>query len=106
MSVEILKSLITFIEAIMTVLLIPAVLLDLFSLYLGIRRNLREHSPSGVPGLSLLVYIGFIYFHDLPGGANGDRLLQLLLAIVFHVMCQFGIPMFHRWLMERFGPSR
>ena len=64
-----------------------AVLLDLNALYCGIRRNVRGHGPSGVPILSLLIYIGICQYRQ--------RFLDLLWMGLFYALCHTIIPLVH-----------
>ncbi len=70
-----------------------AVLLDLHALYCGIRRNVKGSGPSGVPVLSLVVYVVICQWRQ--------RLLDLVWLAAFHVACQLLIPLGHRWLLAR-----
>ncbi|MEK7474410.1 MAG: hypothetical protein AAB152_02145 [Candidatus Coatesbacteria bacterium] len=64
-----------------------AVLLDLHALYCGIRRNLRGHGPSGIPVLSLIVYVAICQYRQ--------RFVDLLWLVLFHALCQYLIPYLH-----------
>jgi hypothetical protein len=83
--------------------LLLAILLDVLSLAMACRKVIRGHGPSGIPGLSWLIYVGWInleQFHrDHP---SGWPLQAFLLATVFHMMCQFGVPaVYSRWFSRR-----
>ena len=72
---------------------VVAIWLDLHALYCGIRRNLRGHGPSGVPIVSLLIYIGICQYRH--------RFLDLLWMGIFYALCHIIIPLVHGRLLGR-----
>ena len=70
-----------------------AVLLDLHALWCGIRRNVRGTGPSGIPVISLLVYVVICQYRQ--------RLLDLAWFVLFYALCHFVIPFLHARLLSR-----
>lgn len=78
-------------------LLIAAVLTDLLSLALGVRRVVKGHGPSGIPILPWLVYYFLTeWLHQ--SFIFGSPLRAIIAFTIFHVLCQYLIP-----LALRFG---
>lgn len=72
-------------------LLITAVVWDLSSMILNVRRAIKGRGASGVPVISWLVYIVLvewkkqIFFFTSAGQAG-------VVLTVFHILCHFGVP--------------
>ncbi|MCX5797407.1 MAG: hypothetical protein NTY77_18100 [Elusimicrobia bacterium] len=64
------------------------VLLDLWSLYAWLKRNRLGQGPSGVAGASWFLYFSYCVWR---------RSFLLLVGLtVFHVSCQYLVPLLHR----------
>lgn len=70
-----------------------AVLLDLHALRCELRRNVRGSGPSGVPVVSLLIYLAICQWRQ--------SWADFLLLAIFYGLCHFGIPAVHRRLLAR-----
>ena len=87
------------------------VILDLFTLYLCINRNVRGRGASGIPVISLFLYWWMAVFSSVPVPFRGGqglsatilyRLLNIVVMTAFHLLCQFVLPQLHRqWLARR-----
>jgi hypothetical protein len=77
-------------------------LLDLFTVYRNARRLRVEHSPSGIPVLSLILYL--FALQASPEGSLFFGPWQDLFFVVFlHVIFQFVIPLFDCWILRKLG---
>ena len=76
-------------------ILLAAVAGDFVSLVLTVRRAVRGHGASGVPGISWLIYVALLewrkeIFFFASVGQVGAALTG------FHVLCHFAVP----WTIE------
>jgi hypothetical protein len=69
-------------------LILSGIALDLLSLFLGIRRILRN-GPSGVPVVPLLLYFFGTFVLSMGHSSIAVRLFGVL--VVVHILCQFVI---------------
>lgn len=82
-------------------LLVIALGIDLFSLFLNLRRAIVGHGASGVPFISLYIYfaltewMGQLFFFDSPGHA-------FVFLAVFHLFCHLIMPIALH-IRKRFG---
>ena len=85
------------------IVLTPFVLLDLLSLYLTLAHIIKGHGASGVPVVSLLIYVSYVacaVATDTISQGSGIRIIALL--TIFHALCHYGIPV----LLLKFLKSR
>lgn len=76
-------------------ILLAAVVGDLVSLVLNVRRAIRGHGSSGVPGISWLVYVALLEWRkEIFLFASLGQVAAAL--TVFHVLCHFAVP----WTIE------
>ncbi|MCC6729927.1 MAG: hypothetical protein IT208_11380 [Chthonomonadales bacterium] len=78
---------------VLTAGLIAGIALDLASLVLNVRRCRRVKGPSGVPGVSLLIYVVLFVYVTLsrdPALPFGHRHAFLLGLLAFHLVCHAG----------------
>jgi len=81
-------------------LLIVALITDLASLILAVNRVIRGHGPSGIPVAPWLVYylltewLNQSFVFETP-------LRAIIIFTVFHVLCQYFIPLIWRLCLKR-----
>lgn len=88
-------------------ILIMSILIDIVSLYLNLKRAKRGYGPSGIPGLSFLVYLSLLF----PASSNiianrhmreSMRILLIVIFLsVFHIFCHFVIPALYVKYLKR-----
>ena len=66
-------------------------IIDALSLFLEVRRDKRGRGPSGVPVVSLVLYLLAIRIGP-PEGLLFGRAADALMLLLWHVGCQFLIP--------------
>jgi hypothetical protein len=85
-------------------MLVMAAVVDIFTLVLNLNRNIKGRGPSGIPLVSLLLYLCAAGLSREPVPFNGHpfvffRILNLSLLTYFHFLCQYLIPRWHGRLM-------
>ncbi len=88
------------------IILILAILVDLLSLYLNLRKIKIGRGPSGIPGLSFLIYWGVftlgcvnILKHEYRESVKYISIFTIL--FIFHISCHFIIPIIYRSIRMR-----
>lgn len=87
------ESLQTIIHILALVGAVLGIALDLWSLVAWLRRNIRGSGPSGVSGVAWVLYFAF--------AVSRHSALVLAVLTLFHVACQWIIPVLHRRLLAR-----
>jgi hypothetical protein len=80
-------------------LLITALLVDVMSLGLSVRRIIKGSGPSGLPVLSWFAYYFLIEWMDQTF-IFGTQLRAILALTVFHISCQYLIPLAFKLRMK------
>jgi hypothetical protein len=77
-------------------LLSTAIIVDMFSMYLGVIREKNQGGPSGIPFLPWLVYVFLTeWFHQAFIFRSPNQAMCAL--TLFHVVCQYLVPLAWRF---------
>jgi hypothetical protein len=86
------------VQNIFLVVIVFALVSDVMTLVLNIKRNNQGYGTSGIPIISLLIYM--IYFGYLAKAQSFKfRITCFLVLCIVHFLCQFLLPRIHlRWI--------
>jgi hypothetical protein len=98
-------------KALAEIMIMLGISLNMYTLILKLKSNIRGHGDSGIPAIPDFLYLWAVVFSCEPlfihigSGIVGSilsRMLVALMLICFALLCEYFVPVWHRrWLDKK-----